>query len=297
MAHENAERWHEVAAALKAIGLDHYGIDAADARRIGEYADWHSRWVESGWAPGTVEYPSLAAMIRAEPTSFRRDVESYYGSGDVERLPVGGRRGNLPTWPGASAAYSRAYRNLEAWNAREAEGQRAVHRRAGRASSTFRYSPPDEIRDYVKALDQGDEETVKWWNLHYDQLFAGKVERLPKQNAALAKLLTMSHEEVYRAAQIVFKTVYDANPADQAFLDARRDKFVNGLAEKLMAIRERARAAESTVVDSTVVERPRTPRSAPKSAPRAPAIDHAQAVALMQRLWPQYLASRSARVR
>lgn len=63
---------------------------------------------------------------------------------------------NLPTWAGASVAYSRAYRNLARLCASEARG-----RKPGR------YVPSQEVRDYTDALDKGDENDIKAYNLRY----------------------------------------------------------------------------------------------------------------------------------
>lgn len=61
---------------------------------------------------------------------------------------------NLPAWPGAAAAYSRAYRNLAGLCASE-----ATTRKVGR------YVPSQDVRDYIEALESGDEERVKYFNL------------------------------------------------------------------------------------------------------------------------------------
>lgn len=56
-----------------------YGLTEADVAAIAACYDWESRWQESGWAPGTVEYATLAEMVRAEPAEFLADISRYYG--------------------------------------------------------------------------------------------------------------------------------------------------------------------------------------------------------------------------
>jgi hypothetical protein len=59
----------------------------------------------------------------------------------------------LPRWPGAAGAYARAYRILASM-ARSGH----VTRTRGRCSS----SP--ELREFIEALDRGDEEQIKGLN-------------------------------------------------------------------------------------------------------------------------------------
>jgi hypothetical protein len=66
-----------------------------------------------------------------------------------------------PTWPGADVVYSRLYRLLEKLNRQEAQQQRAHHIKKGRRPNTFRYNPPDYIRDIIDGLKRGDEEYLK----------------------------------------------------------------------------------------------------------------------------------------
>jgi len=57
-----------------------------------------------------------------------------------------GIEGNLPSWPGASHCYKRAYRMLE---------NMALH-------GHVRYrTPSSEMDDLIEALDRGDEEKIK----------------------------------------------------------------------------------------------------------------------------------------
>ena len=63
---------------------------------------------------------------------------------------------NLPSWPGASAAYSKAYALLQV----EAEAAWSMH-----GKRWHLYWPTEDARALIKALDKGDEETIKWYNL------------------------------------------------------------------------------------------------------------------------------------
>lgn len=56
-----------------------YGLTVQDVEAIATFYDWEGRWQESGWAPGTTEYSSLAEMVAAEPNSFLADLSRYYG--------------------------------------------------------------------------------------------------------------------------------------------------------------------------------------------------------------------------
>lgn len=63
---------------------------------------------------------------------------------------------NLPSWNGASGAYSRAYRIL------------ANMARNGHVQSRMKpCSVSQEMRDYIHALNRGDEEQIKYYNLLY----------------------------------------------------------------------------------------------------------------------------------
>ena len=61
---------------------------------------------------------------------------------------------NLPTWPGADVAYSRAYALLDHM---ARNGQ--VSRTWGRGG--WKCYPSPEMRDLIEALDNGDEEKIK----------------------------------------------------------------------------------------------------------------------------------------
>lgn len=75
------------------------------------------------------------------------------------------RKNSVPGWSGASAAYSKAQQSLERLNAAEYQTQLRRHLKRGHARSTFRYSPPQEVRDVIEAMDRGDEESIKAFNL------------------------------------------------------------------------------------------------------------------------------------
>jgi hypothetical protein len=63
---------------------------------------------------------------------------------------------NLPPWAGASAVYSRAYRQLERMAAAGLAGQ--VRNSRGR---TVRCVPDERMTDLTEAMNKGDEETLK----------------------------------------------------------------------------------------------------------------------------------------
>jgi len=71
---------------------------------------------------------------------------------------------NLPNWPGASAAYSRAYRIMSNM-ARKGYVTPPIIGKRGRVLKSGHIS--QEMEDYVKALNSGDEETIKGLNLQY----------------------------------------------------------------------------------------------------------------------------------
>jgi len=60
---------------------------------------------------------------------------------------------NLPSWPGASTVYSKAYRRLEEM---AAKGHVKRHYNRG-----WRCSVSQEMTDLINALNNGDEETIK----------------------------------------------------------------------------------------------------------------------------------------
>lgn len=73
----------------------------------------------------------------------------------------------LPSWPGAAAAYKRADKLLARLCEREADAQGKAHCKRGRSISTFRYNPSDDVRAWIDALDKGDEEQIKAFNLTF----------------------------------------------------------------------------------------------------------------------------------
>ncbi len=56
-----------------------YGLTVENVESVATCYDWEGQWQESGWAPETVEYESLAAMVTAEPAEFLADISKYYG--------------------------------------------------------------------------------------------------------------------------------------------------------------------------------------------------------------------------
>ena len=61
----------------------------------------------------------------------------------------------VPSWRGADAAYSKAYRILEKM------GRSHVQIDRDRRGRPIRCHPSDEMRDLVDALNKGDEERIK----------------------------------------------------------------------------------------------------------------------------------------
>jgi hypothetical protein len=71
----------------------------------------------------------------------------------------------LPTWNGAAAVYAKAYRRLEHL---AAAGHVQPIKRGVR---TVGCAPSEEMRELVDAMNQGDEEQLKFLQLTYDQRF------------------------------------------------------------------------------------------------------------------------------
>jgi hypothetical protein len=76
-----ASTWAEVRQALLSVPNPptNYALTVENVKQIGEHFDWQGQWQESGWAPGTKEYASLAAMIKAKPKHFLADISEFYG--------------------------------------------------------------------------------------------------------------------------------------------------------------------------------------------------------------------------
>lgn len=68
--------------------------------------------------------------------------------------------GNLPNWPGADAVYGYLQDALRSY----AEKAGGWVRKEGRRRVC---SPPPEVREIVRLLGQGDEETLKGLALHH----------------------------------------------------------------------------------------------------------------------------------
>ena len=75
--------------------------------------------------------------------------------------------GNLPKWCGALAAYSKAYKILAklAKNAPHWRELPSSNRRHPRSDSFLVCT--DDMEAIIKALNKGDEETIKGYNLQY----------------------------------------------------------------------------------------------------------------------------------
>lgn len=72
---------------------------------------------------------------------------------------------NLPLWPGASEAYSKAYKIMEAM-ARSGHVSRLNGIRS-KTKGPIQVFVSDELRAYQDALNKGDEERVKGFNFQY----------------------------------------------------------------------------------------------------------------------------------
>ena len=77
----------------------------------------------------------------------------------------------LPTWTGSSAAYSKAYRILEKMG-RNGHVTPYTYRPVGRdlkgrVIMGMQMHVSQEMRDFIDALNKGDEETIKGLNLKY----------------------------------------------------------------------------------------------------------------------------------
>lgn len=72
---------------------------------------------------------------------------------------------NLPLWPGASEAYSKAHRIMEAMAARGHVSR--LNGIRSKAKGPIQVFVSDELRAYQDALNKGDEERIKGFNLQY----------------------------------------------------------------------------------------------------------------------------------
>jgi hypothetical protein len=70
---------------------------------------------------------------------------------------------NLPKWPGASEIYSRAYRILE--KMAQTHVTAAIVSKRGKVLKPGKVS--DEMRNFIEALNGGDEEQVKGYVLKH----------------------------------------------------------------------------------------------------------------------------------
>ena len=69
---------------------------------------------------------------------------------------------NLPTWSGASACYSRAYRVLESMAKRASPYQMVrMGDTSGRRSSSYIIAYNEDMNELIDALNKGDEERIK----------------------------------------------------------------------------------------------------------------------------------------
>ena len=147
------------------------------------------------------------------------------------------RRNTLPSWRGASAAYSKADKILEVWNRKEAAAQKRAHTKRGRAASTFRYRPTAEIKAFTDALNKGDEEKIKAFNLIYGHMLTKKRNPSKRRNAAdkvAARelyLFTVNDGDLYRSQGTAIITNLAKKMAKGQFDRAKAVKLVGYLAD------------------------------------------------------------------
>jgi len=115
--------------------------------------DW-SYHSTSQWYPTIKE--AVAAMRAQHPEYAWRGVKQH------QNPPR--RRNGLPAWPGASGAYTRAYRILEGM-ARAGHVQPIT--KGHKSRRAYRSDVSDDMRDFIDALNKGDEERIKGYNLQY----------------------------------------------------------------------------------------------------------------------------------
>ena len=141
-----------------------------------------SRKGERGWVSDTDL--TLAGQYTASGMPFVHLIKNAKSLGrrvGTKRNPSK-RRNALPSWRGASAAYAKADKILEVWNRKEAAAQKRAHTKRGRAASTFRYRPTDEIKAFTDALGKGDEEKIKAFNLLYGHMLTKKRNPSKRRN-------------------------------------------------------------------------------------------------------------------
>lgn len=78
--------------------------------------------------------------------------------------------GNLPSWPGAAYCYSKAYKILAALARRNGSyrGYPMPSMRTRRSDSVIVCTP--DMQELITALNQGDEEQIKWLNFRHEAL-------------------------------------------------------------------------------------------------------------------------------
>lgn len=81
---------------------------------------------------------------------------------------MGGEVTDTSPFPGASRAYSRAYRLLE-WMGANGYVEQIKAKRKGRLV-TIQCHVSETMRDLITALDKADEEVIKWFIIHPDYL-------------------------------------------------------------------------------------------------------------------------------
>jgi hypothetical protein len=172
---------------LRRMVGDKYALSEAEGQTM----------VGSAYKSGTVvnAYVALAKEAGAPDLNaaalvikYARKSKAAYGTPDEVPAKIRNntrrksRRNATPSWRGASAAYDKAYKILEVWNRKEAAAQKRAHTKRGRAASTFRYRPTDEINAFIDALGKGDEEKIKAFNLLYGHMLTKKRNPSKRRN-------------------------------------------------------------------------------------------------------------------
>ena len=73
----------------------------------------------------------------------------------------------LPSWPGAEHVYRTLNKVAEKLCADAYAKQLAAHRKRGRKGLPKTFTPPDEAEEIIRALNKGDEETLKGIQMRY----------------------------------------------------------------------------------------------------------------------------------
>jgi len=95
----------------------------------------------------------------------------------------------LPKWPGAEYAYKTAYKILDAMGKAGYEAHTAMQKKLPKSKQT-RYSPSEDMRDFIDALDKGNEEKIKGYNLMFRGKYLDKKESIDDVSNRLIEALS-----------------------------------------------------------------------------------------------------------